>query len=354
MYDIILAFISAFFATYFAIPSIIKISHAKHLMDKPGERSSHSTSIPTLGGLGIFAGLICSVMFWTPFSVFSGLQYILCSIIIIALLGIKDDMIPLRPRIKLLGQILAAGILVAKADVRLTSWYGIFGIEELPYWFSVCFSVFVIIVINNAFNLVDGINGLAGSLTCVVCVTFGIWFYTVDQISLAVLAFALVGATIAFLKYNYTPARIFMGDTGSLVIGLVCSILTIKFIEINKTLPAEMSIKSVPAVAIGVLIVPLFDTLRVFARRALNGKSPFSPDKTHLHHLLLDLGFSHMQGTITLIIVNILFVLLVFTMQHIGALPLILLLLAIAAISSQLLFYTAEKKKKSREISTSF
>ncbi|MEY4926197.1 MAG: hypothetical protein RI894_633 [Bacteroidota bacterium] len=352
MYDIILAFISAFFITYTAIPSIIKISHVKHLMDKPGERSSHSTSIPTLGGLGIFAGLICSVMFWTPFSVFSGLQYILCSIIIIALLGVKDDMIPLTPRVKLLGQIVAAGILVAKADVRLTSLYGIFGIHELPYWFSAAFSIFVIIVINNAFNLIDGINGLAGSLTCVVCATFGIWFYRVDQISLAVLAFALVGATVGFLKYNYTPAKIFMGDTGSLVVGLVCSILTIKFIELNKILPTDIAIKSVPAVAIGVLIVPLFDTLRVFSRRILNGKSPFHPDKTHIHHLLLDVGCSHMQGTICLIIVNVLFVAFVFKFQWIGALPLILLLLAIALIGSQTLFYFANKRH-SRAMATS-
>ncbi len=353
MYDIILAFISAFFTTYFAIPSIIAISHAKHLMDKPGERSSHATSIPTLGGLGIFAGLICSVMFWTPFSVFSGLQYILCSIIIIALLGVKDDMIPLTPRVKLIGQIIAAGILVAKADVRLTSLYGIFGIGDLPYWFSLIFSVFVIIVINNAFNLIDGINGLAGSLTCVVCTTFGVWFYTVDHIALSVLAFALVGATVAFLKYNYTPAKIFMGDTGSLVIGLVCSILTIKFIELNKILPPILAIKSVPAVAIGVLIIPLFDTLRVFAKRALNGKSPFSPDKTHIHHLLLDLGLTHMKSTIILITVNILFIIFVFKTQFIGSLPLILLLLVIATISSQALFYMVQRRKNRQQMANS-
>jgi UDP-GlcNAc:undecaprenyl-phosphate/decaprenyl-phosphate GlcNAc-1-phosphate transferase len=347
MYDIILAFITAFFITYFAIPSVIHISKVKHLMDKPGERSSHTTAIPTLGGFGIFAGLICSVLYWTPFSVFSGLQYILCSIIIVALVGVKDDMVPLSPRNKLLGQVVAATILAVKADVRLTNFHGIFGIYEIQYWFSVVFSVFTIIVINNAFNLIDGINGLAGSISCVVCVTFGYWFFSVDQIALAVVSAALAGATVGFLKYNFTPARIFMGDTGSLIIGLVASILAIKFIELNLTLPKELAVRSVPAVAVGIMIIPLFDTIRVFARRILSGKSPFSPDKTHIHHILLDLGFSHMRGTTTLVLVNIIYVIFVFKMQWLGSLELLLLLLFISVILSQTIFYFAQKRKLS-------
>ena len=346
MYDIILAFITAFFITYYAIPSIIHISKIKHLMDKPGERSSHTTAIPTLGGFGIFAGLICSVLYWTPFSVFSGLQYILCSIIIVALVGVKDDMVPLSPRNKLLGQVLAATILAVKADVRLTNFHGIFGIYEIQYWFSVVFSVFTIIVINNAFNLIDGINGLAGSISCVVCVTFGYWFYSVDQIALAVVSAALAGATVGFLKYNYTPARIFMGDTGSLIIGLVASILAIKFIELNLTLPRELAVRSVPAVAVGIMIIPLFDTIRVFSRRILSGKSPFAPDKTHIHHILLDLGLSHMRGTTILVFVNIIYVFFVFKMQWLGSLELLLLLLFISVLLSQTVFYFAEKRKK--------
>jgi UDP-GlcNAc:undecaprenyl-phosphate/decaprenyl-phosphate GlcNAc-1-phosphate transferase len=346
MYDIILAFITAFFVTYYAIPSIIQISKIKHLMDKPGERSSHAAAIPTLGGFGIFAGLICSVMYWTPFSVFSGLQYILCSLILITLVGVKDDMVPLTPSKKLLGQVLAAAILAIKADVRITDFHGVFGIHDIPYWFSVIFSIFTIIVINNSFNLIDGINGLAGSISCVVCVTFGLWFYSVDQIALAVVSAALAGATVGFLKYNFTPARIFMGDTGSLIIGLVASILAIKFIELNITLDKAVTIKSVPAVAVGIMIIPLFDTLRVFTRRILAGKSPFSPDKTHIHHILLDLGFSHMQGTTTLVFVNIFYVYFVFKMQWLGSLELLLLLLFMSVVASQTLFYYAERRKK--------
>ena len=346
MYDIILAFITAFFITYYAIPSIIEISKIKHLMDKPGERSSHSTAIPTLGGFGIFAGFICSVVYWTPFSVFSGLQYILCSIIIITLVGVKDDMVPLSPRKKLLGQVLVAAILVHRADVRITDFHGVFGVHDIPYWFSFVFSIFTIIVINNAFNLMDGINGLAGSVSCVVCATFGYWFYSVDQIALAVVSAALAGGIVGFLKYNYTPAHIFMGDTGSLIIGLVASILAIKFIELNLTLPKEIAVKSVPAVAVGIMIVPLFDTIRVFTRRILAGKSPFSPDRTHIHHLLIDMGFSHMKGTTILVIANILYIIFVFKMQWLGSLELLIVLLTMSIFITQMLFYAVQKRKK--------
>ncbi len=345
MYDIILTFLTAFTITYVAIPSIIRISIEKRLMDAPGERSSHSKSIPTLGGFGIFGGLICSMLYWTPFQVFNGLQYILCALVIMFLVGAKDDIIPLAPHKKLLGQLFAAAILVLKADVRLTSFYGIFGINDLPYWISVAFSIFTLIVINNAFNLIDGINGLAGSITCVISVTFGLWFFRVDQLALAVLAFSLTGALVAFLKYNFSPARIFMGDTGSLIVGLISSILAIKFIELNRTLPPEIALKSIPALAVGIMIIPLFDTLRVFTLRALAGRSPFSPDRNHIHHLLIDCGLSHMAATTVLIFVNILYICFVFYFQNLGSLELLLLLLTSGVIASQLLSYTRNKRR---------
>ncbi len=346
MYDVILSFLTAFFITWLAIPAIINIARVKGLMDEPGERRSHSTSIPTLGGIGIFAGVIFSVTFWTPFVVFSDLQYILCALIVIFLIGAKDDIVPLSPAKKFAGEILAAIILVFRADVKLTSLYGVFGIYDLPLWVSLGLSIFTIIVIINAINLIDGINGLSGSIGTVIAVTFGWWFYSINAIELAIIAFALAGALVAFLKYNYSPARIFMGDTGALLIGLVCSILAIKFIELNKGLTHPMAIQSVPAVAVGVMIIPLFDTLRVFTLRALKGKSPFHPDRNHIHHLLIDSGLSHMNATYILVVVNVLFILLVYKLQHIGSLPLLLLLLGLAIAMSTGLYYYSKAKQR--------
>lgn len=360
MYDIIPSFITAFIITYFAIPSIIRIAIEKNLCDEPGERRSHTSRVPTLGGIGIFAGLIFSITFWIPFDTADYpahryIQYVLCAYIIIFLIGAKDDIIPLTPFKKFGGQLLAAFILVYQAKIQLTSLYGIFGITEIPVWLGIPLSIFTIIVIINALNLIDGINGLAATVGIIVCLFFGYWFYRVGRLDLAILAAATIGSLIAFLSYNITPARIFMGDTGSLLVGLTASILAISFIESNKDLPTIVQnntwfIDSVPAVAIAVLIIPLFDTLRVFLLRAMRGKSPFHPDKTHVHHLLLDLGFSHMQGTLILGGTNMLFIVFAYSLQGIGTLPLLVLVLSLAGLLTGLVFYLAYKKKKKNAV----
>lgn len=353
VYDIILSFITAFLLTYVVIPAIIRISIRKRLFDVPGERRVHTRIVPNLGGIGIFAGLIFSLLYWTPFQSFSQLQYILCALVLIFLIGAKDDIIPMSPDKKFLGQIAAACILVFKADIRLTSLHGIFGIDQIPDLVSYGLSIFTILVINNGLNLIDGINGLAGSLSLVICTTFGVWFYLTGNHELSVLAFAMSGAVVAFLRYNFSPAKIFMGDTGSLLIGLISSILAIQFIELNSGLKEpflSFQMYTAPAVAMGILIIPLFDTLRVFTLRFLKGKSPFHPDKTHLHHLLLDLGLSHMKATGILVSVNVVFILFVFLLQRfkIGQnnLILILILLALALLGSFILQQLVNRTKK--------
>ena len=353
MYDVILSFITAFTLTFFAIPSIINVARVKNLVDVPTERHSHTEITPSLGGIGIFAGVIFSIVMWTPFGVFGDLQYILASFVIIFLMGAKDDILPMSPYKKMVGQLFAAFILVYKANIKITSLYGIFGIFALPESVAIILSVFTIFIIVNAFNLIDGINGLAGCIAVLISLTFGTWFLLVDRMDMAMVAFSLIGATVAFLNYNFNPAKIFMGDTGSLLLGLICSILAIKFIEYNGDprmieLYPNLVVSSTPAVAIGILILPLFDTLRVFTTRMLKGKSPFYPDKTHIHHLMLDCGMSHMQGTLVLVLVNIAFIALVYFLQDIGSFSLILLLLTIASISSGLLYLYTRKARMAR------
>ena len=344
---IILAFLTAFALTYNAIPSIIRIARIKNLTDEPDERRSHSESTPSLGGIGIFAGVLFSTILWTPFNVFGDLQYILCAFIILFLIGAKDDIDPITPYKKLIGQILAASILVFKSNVRLTSLQGIFGFYDLPDFVSILLSIFTILVIINAFNLIDGINGLSGSIGTLIAITLGSWFFLADHLALAILSFSLAGALVAFLKFNITPAKIFMGDTGSLFLGVVCAILAIKFIDIQDAMDpvGPFALKAVPAVAIGILILPLFDTLRVFTTRALKGKSPLSPDRNHIHHLLIDYGYSHMQATGILVSVNIIFIIMVFTLQGIGSLNLILVTLGLATLLSSSLFFAVRRKK---------
>ncbi len=351
MYDLIPSFITAFLITFFAIPSIIKIAIEKNLCDEPGERRSHTQAIPTLGGLGIFAGLIFAITFWIPFDTSEYpshryIQYILCAYIIIFLIGAKDDIIPLTPIKKFAGQILATFILVYKAKIQLTSLYGILGIYAIPEWVGVILTIITIIMIINALNLIDGINGLAGTIGIIISATLGYWFYQHGRLDLAILAASTIGALMAFLYYNITPARIFMGDTGSLLVGLTASILAISFIEENRVYHEDWYIGSVPAVAIAILIIPIFDTLRVFTTRILRKKSPFQPDRTHVHHLLLDLGFSHMQATAILALVNLAFIALAYSLSQIGTLEVALIVFGLAALLTGLLFALVSRKKK--------
>lgn len=347
---LLFSFFTSFAITYIAIPSIIYVAQVKNLYDEPGARKSHSTSVPTLGGLAIFAGLIFSVSFWTDFSKFWQLQYVLAALIVIFGIGIKDDIVTLSPRKKAIGQLVSAIIVTIWGKIRITSFSGIFGIYELNEYVSIIFSIFVILVIINAVNLIDGINGLSASLTAIACLAFGYWFYYTDETrQLSIVSFALLGSLVAFLRFNITPSKIFMGDTGSMLLGLMLSILAIKMIDINEHITNDYKFFSGPAVAIGILIVPLFDMLRVFTIRLSKKRSPFKPDKNHIHHVLLKLNLSHTQSTILLSMISIFFVIFSFLMDWLGNYYLILVNSLIALIFSNALIFIYRKQKLKNE-----
>jgi UDP-GlcNAc:undecaprenyl-phosphate/decaprenyl-phosphate GlcNAc-1-phosphate transferase len=311
--NIILSFFFALILSYFTIPVIIKIASAKHLCAEPNERTSHLKAIPTLGGLGIFIGFILSLSLFANFKIFPDLQYFMFAMLICFFLGMKDDVIALAPNKKFIGLLIGVSVLVIFGDVRITSFYTLFDIGELPYWISISFSVLTFLTIINAVNLIDGINGLCTSTSIISSLAFGIWFFLVGSpvsLQLVILVAALLGALLGFLRYNLTPARIFMGDTGSLLLGVILAFLAIEFIEINGTYEGFYKIKVSPVVAIGFLALPLVDMLKVFIIRLYSKKSPFYPDKRHIHHLLLELGLTHTQATGLLSVLSILFILL--------------------------------------------
>ncbi|MEP7264769.1 MAG: MraY family glycosyltransferase [Bacteroidota bacterium] len=325
--------ITAFVITFMAIPSIIRVSIIKNLFDEPGERKSHVASIPTLGGLAIFAGVVFSYTFWSAGYDYTASQYIIAAIIIMFFIGIKDDIIELSAMKKLYGQILAAIVIVLFANIRITSLCGVFGIYQVPYWFSIIFTIFLILVIINAYNLIDGIDGLAGGIGAIASFTFGLWFYNYNDWSLCILSFALFSALLAFLVYNFSPANIFMGDTGSLVVGIILAVLTVNFVELSfDSAPFQFPFRSSPAMAIAILVYPLTDTMRVFIIRVMKGRSPFHADRQHLHHFLLDMGLSHREVSITLYLVNIGFILLALSLRNISSLVLLFVLLGMAIL----------------------
>lgn len=354
MFAIFLSFMTAFTLAYIAIPHIINIARDRNLCVEPGERSSHTISTPALGGIGIFSAAVFSIVMWTPFSEFADLQYLLCAFIIVFLMGVKDDFAPLDPVNKIIGQALASCILIFKSDVLLRGFYGVGYLHNvLPQPVMIALTLFAMLVIINAFNLIDGINGLAGSLGALIAGTLGCWFYWVGSIELAVVSFSIVGAVLAFLKYNYTPAKIFMGDSGSLLIGTSCAILIIQFVDMNYYLaPSDVQrVEAVPAVAIGIMIIPLFDTIWVSIHRIIRNKSPFSGDRRHIHHLLIDSGFSHMQATGILVAVNAVFILLAFTFNHSLDLHLLLgLILGLATLLTYLLHRMVAARRRRKKL----
>jgi UDP-GlcNAc:undecaprenyl-phosphate GlcNAc-1-phosphate transferase len=342
------SFLTSFLIAFMAIPSIIKIAEIKHLFDEPDERKLHVTRVPTLGGLAIFAGMIFSLTFWSSQKEIVELQYIISSIIILFFIGMKDDLFNLVAYKKLLGQLLSAFILVHWAGIRITSFFGIFGIHELNLIESYVFSIFTMVVITNSFNLIDGIDCLAGCVGILAASLFGAWFFAAGQTQYVVLSASLLGSLVAFLWYNRTPAKIFMGDTGSLMVGIVLSILAIKFIEMNRVLPIDgpNKIRSIPVVTIGILIIPLFDTLRVFMIRMFQGRSPFSADRNHLHHLLTDLGLTHVWATVSLISFNLIIVAIVLGFQRARSEAVLSVVLGLCMITSFVLANQRNKKRK--------
>jgi UDP-N-acetylmuramyl pentapeptide phosphotransferase/UDP-N-acetylglucosamine-1-phosphate transferase len=197
-------------------------------------------------------------------------------------------------------------MLTFKAGVLITNLHGFLNIYELTYIESICASFFTILLLINSFNLIDGVDGLAASLGLIACLFFGIIFFMNNILLYAVLSFAMCGALIAFLLYNFPPAKIFMGDSGSTIIGLMCAILSIKFIE-NPSIQSSFNSNAVPAIAFGFLLIPLMDVLRVFTLRIVKKQSPLTPDRNHLHHLLQNKGLSHTEVTSTLLAAQFVF-----------------------------------------------
>ncbi len=342
---ILLSAALSFFITFFAIPVIIQVAKDKKLFDEPDERKVHKAVIPTLGGLGIFAGFIVATLMGVPLGITTELQYFAAASIVIFFLGMKDDILVLSASKKFIGQLIAAGILIKFAGVQITNMHGFFGINQIPHYVSIAFSLLTIIVITNSFNLIDGIDGLAGSLGFLTTIIFGTYFYLIGHTEYAVMAFALSGSIISFLIYNFSPAKIFMGDTGSLLIGLINSILVIKFINLAGSPGVSFPLKSAPAIGFSILMIPLFDTLRVFGLRILDRRSPFSPDRTHVHHFLLDIGFSHRKIVLCCVSLNILIIAMAYSLRDLGTTIVMGILLMTGFLFIGIIYYLRQKHK---------
>ncbi len=343
---IAIVFIS-FFISIGGIPSIIVVSLKYKIFDTTDSyRKIHDGQTSSLGGISIFCGFTITTLMFAATVNYQQANFLLTSCIILFAMGLKDDIYGVNPLTKFMMQIIVATILVVWGDFRLSSLYGVFNFWEVNLFWGSIFSVIVIIFVNNAFNLIDGVDGLSGTLGALATLSYGVFFTMADALPYAIIAFAMFGSIAGFLMYNYSPAKIFMGDTGALMIGLVSVILAIKFIEINKleSIP-KTNFYSAPSIAVAVMLVPIFDSLRIFFIRIINGKSPFIGDRNHIHHRLQQLGFSSNKIVISLSIFTIAMIFMSVSLQTIGNFTLISLLLFICVFINTTITYMIGKKK---------
>ncbi len=337
-YRIATAFILAIVLNLYAIPIIIRIARQNHFFDVPNQRTSHETSVPTMGGLGIYFSIIlvslvlintCGLNGGQVSSSLTSLPPILAGLTLIFFVGMKDDIINIGAWKKLIAELIALIILIVIGDVKINNLQGIFGINELNYIESLILSLFVGIVIINAMNLIDGVDGLASSIAILGSSVFGIYFLEIHEWEYAIFSFTITGALIPFFIYNSFGKvnKIFMGDTGSLLLGFAMTVLVFRFNEMNSMPSITPYFVAGPAFAIAILIVPLFDTLRVFSIRIYRGISPFKADHRHIHHVLLDLGFNHLQTTVILFSISLIYIAFVYVFNYLGNYLLVLIML---------------------------
>ncbi len=342
MERVLLACFTSFFVSLTIVPLVINIAKRTNFFDLPGGRRIHKTKTPSLGGIAIFVGFSIGAFAFLGLARISEVSYFFVSIFVIFLTGVRDDIDPLSARLKMLGQLLGAYVLVHFGGCKLTGLHGLLGIHEVPIYLQYLISILTIIVITNSLNLIDGIDGLAGSIFILAALSFGTWFYFAQIDFMLLLIAPIIGAVLGFLVFNISPAKIFMGDSGSLVLGFFLSFLAIYFIEKVEEVRV-LSVYEPVSLSVAILLYPLFDLLRVFVLRMSKGQSPFTGDKTHIHHILLRTGLNHNKATGVIFLYSALVILLAFRFNQYGLLGGFAVIFIMCAIALALLQQRVKK-----------
>ena len=312
-------------------------------MDEPNNRSSHQKKTPTLGGVSFFYTLIFTLFFLKYWDQEYEAMYFIPGLTILLIIGLKDDLLVLSPYTKLAAQVCAVGFLLMNNDLIIHSLNGFLSIDEIPLYLYYPIAGFLMLTIINAYNLIDGIDGLAAIVGIVILIMYTTIFYITGHYFYALLCLSLNGSLMAFLAFNLSSTRkIFMGDTGSLIVGFIIGILTIRFLSLTPENYQDLPflLENAPLIAISILIVPLFDTARVFTIRVTNKKSPFSPDRNHTHHILIDsFNLSHKQASFVLGGFNLVFVILMIILGSASANFYLVLFLILTVVALAYLFY---------------
>ena len=340
--------------TYIMIPKLIGIIKYKWFMDHPNKRSSHSSKTPTLGGITFYISFIICLVFIQLYNEALTSFNLIVAVTILFIAGLKDDLVVLSVKGKLLAQILAISLLLLNTDIPLGNIYGFLGFTTVPLWLIIGFSYFVMLSIINAYNLIDGIDGLAAMLGIVIFAVFGFVFYSLALYFYFLLALVPLGYLLAFLRYNISKKqKIFMGDTGSMITGFLIGVLTLRFLSLGPVQLQALHIQpeNVLLLTLAILFVMTMDTLRVVVIRLWNNKALFKPDRNHVHHILIDSGLSHIASSIIIAIYSVLIIALFFVLNlFLPAISLLVLFGTAILLTIALLFHLNKNYRQQHEL----
>lgn len=311
-YTIIIPFFTALLLVGWIHPRLVKIALLKNIVDNPDARKLQRTPVPVLGGVAVFFGVVIAIGCMSSVVDCSGLPVVIMAMMAMLYTGTMDDILSLSPGLRFVIEIVVVLLLIFVGGYCIDDFHGLWNIGRFSYWCAVPLTVVAAVGIINAINLVDGVNGLSSGYCIMACLIFGTLFFLAGEAPMTILAAVSVGALIPFFLHNVfgKTSKMFIGDGGTLVMGVVMSVFVIAILQNGSRVAAYVNpnVGLVPF-TLAVLSVPVFDTLRVMLTRILKGTSPFRPDKTHLHHMFIDLGCSHVATTLAILGVNMFVVL---------------------------------------------
>ncbi len=334
-YTIIIPFFTALLLVGWIHPRLVKIALLKNIVDNPDARKLQRTPVPVLGGVAVFFGVVIAIGCMSSVVDCSGLPVVIMAMMAMLYTGTMDDILSLSPGLRFVIEIVVVLLLIFVGGYCIDDFHGLWNIGRFSYWYAVPLTVVAAVGIINAINLVDGVNGLSSGYCIMACLIFGTLFFLAGEAPMTILAAVSVGALIPFLLHNVfgKTSKMFIGDGGTLVMGVVMSVFVIAILQNGSRVAAYVNpnVGLVPF-TLAVLSVPVFDTLRVMSTRILKGTSPFRPDKTHLHHMFIDLGCSHVATTLAILGVNM-FVVLCWWALEASGFSIVVQLYAVIAVS---------------------
>ena len=299
----ILPFVVAAMAVFVVHPSLVKIAHMKSIVDNPDARKLNKVPVPVLGGVAVFFGIMFSLSIAGYYIEGMNIQFeLIIAMMIMLYTGVGDDILQLSPRLRFALQIFVVCLMMFLCGIYIDDFHVLWGVGDFPWYVAVALTIFSCVGIINSINLIDGVDGLCSGYGVFASMMFAVCFMLMGDVSYAVLAFAVAGAIFPFMLHNMfgEKYKMFLGDGGSLVLGFICSLYVMRIIQSGDDVVSGSTI----SFTLAVLSIPVFDTVRVMVARIINHRSPFSPDKTHLHHMFISLGYSHVITAINIIMLN--------------------------------------------------